>query len=89
MSEIIRNVAAWFTTDEAVEWVKLTNPEGEILLRRVAGLGVAFTAAHGTSHVSLGLPSGDLVKLGRYLLAVAAAEGQNINEGFTPPESGR
>lgn len=84
MTEIIRNVAAWFSTDEAVDWLKLANRDGEILFRRVAGSGVALTAAHETSHISIGVASADLVKLGRYLLAVAAAEGQNINEGFTP-----
>ena len=81
---IIRNVAAWFNTDDAVDWLKLTNLEGEMLFRRVPGKGLLLTAARDATHISLGLPPQDLVKLGRYFLAVAADEGQNINEGFNP-----
>ena len=83
---LIRNVAAWFSTDEAVDWVRLVNPDGEFILRRVDPHGVSMTASNGVTQVSIGVPAQDLVKLGRYLLAVAAAQGQNINEGFTPME---
>lgn len=84
MAELIRNVAAWFSTDEAVEWLKLTNQDGTMLLRRFNPEGVVITASQGTTQVNIGVRSEDLVRLGRYILSVAAAQGQNINEGFTP-----
>ncbi len=81
---IIRNHAAWLTTDEAVDYVKLQNPDGSILLRRAPSLGIMLTAEGDGGFLSIGINAADLVKLGRYLLAVALAEGQNINEGFRP-----
>lgn len=81
---IIRNMAAWINTDEAVEYVKLMNPDGDFLFRRIDPNGVAMTASNGVTQVSIGVSSTDLVKLGRFLLAVAAAQGQNLNEGFNP-----
>lgn len=84
MPELIRNVAAWFSTDEAVDWLKLTNQDGEMLLRRFNPEGVVITASAGTTQINIGIKSEDLVRLGRYILAVAAAQGQNINQGFEP-----
>lgn len=80
---IIRNVAAWFNTDEAVDWMRVRLEESELMFRRVDPMGIEFTYT-GRDGVSdlLGIRSEDLVKLGRYILAVAAAQGQNINEGF-------
>jgi hypothetical protein len=88
MPEIIRNVAAWFSTDEAAQWLRATFGEGEILARRIDphGLALAVRGKDGVSQVDLTIRSEDLVKLGRYILAVAAAQGQNINAGFQPEE---
>ena len=81
---IIRNVAAWFSTEEAAQWMRAQFGEGEFLLTRVDPHGVQITV---TSHDddkphSFGVTSEGLVPLGRYLLAVAAAQGQDINKGF-------
>lgn len=97
MAELIRNFAAWFSTDEAAAWMKATFGDGQMLMRRVDPHGIEFTAEgrdgvsrsprqDGVSQVSFGVRSEDLVPLGRYILAVAAAQGQNINAGFQPKE---
>lgn len=79
---IIRNVAAWFNTDEAVDWLRVRLGDAELMLTRVDGRGLHVRSEQGTTVHEYGVQSADLVKLGRYILAVAAAQGQNINEGF-------
>jgi hypothetical protein len=79
---IIKNVAAWFSTDEAVDWMRIRLGESELLLTRVDGRGISLRSERGASIHEYGVQSADLVRLGRYILAVAAAQGQNINEGF-------
>lgn len=82
---LIKNVAAWFSTEGAVEWVKFTTPDGVLVLRKVDPLGVELILTDKTSRTSaIGINSTDLVKIGRYLLEVAASHGQNINKGFNP-----
>lgn len=79
---IIRRYAVWLSTEEAVDWVRLNNPDGEVLLKRVDPHGVSLSVRAGVVEASFGINSADLVKLGRYLLAVADAQGQNLNPGM-------
>lgn len=82
---LIRYMQAWFSTEYAVEWVKFENPDVEMILRRVDGNGVLLEVRPKDSikvH-SIGIAPDDAVRLGRYLLAVAAAQGANVNDGVT------
>ncbi len=87
---IIRNVAAWISTEEAVDWLKLNNPDVEITMHRVDGHGVLLEMLplgypQSVQAVRIGVNSADLVRLGRYLLAVAAAQGQDITAPGVKP----
>jgi hypothetical protein len=84
---IIQQKVVWISTEEAREWLRFENPDVEIRMTRVDGMGVMMevTPKHRWSGASpsllthqIGLAPADLVGLGRYLLAVAAAQGQDI-----------
>jgi hypothetical protein len=84
---IIQQKVVWISTEEAREWLRFENPDVEIRMVRVDGMGVMMEVMPKGSFITrrIGLAPTDLVGLGRYLLAVAAAQGQEITQ---PPAPG-
>lgn len=87
---IIQHKVAWIGSDEAVAWIRMINPDMDLKMFRVDGQGVVLeilpkTNPDITEPLRLGIHTNDLVRLGRYLLAVAAAQGQDIIRPMVGP----
>lgn len=81
---IIQFLQAWFSSEDAVEWLKFENPDVEMILRRVDGQGLLLEVRPKRTQdvFQIGLAPEDTVRLARYMLAVAHVQGANINKGI-------
>lgn len=78
--KIITHQAVWINTGDAAEARRIANPDVDTFLAHVPGMGMVMEIRPKDSQsvYQVGISGGDLVAFGKYLLAVAAAEGTDL-----------